>query len=151
MNSKYMVIDTENVAPTPQLKWWATNKEIYFYPRIWDSLHELDIQFYQLDTDNKIEYGKIKEKLTQLATTGDGVLLITGDNSPRKTMFRNIAAKIDAENPLTDNRIMRGDDLLYDTPIASLDDPSTTWYCKDGEDVEKVYEQFVKKYLYSYT
>ena len=150
MNSKYMIIDTENVGPTPQLRWWATNKEIYFYPKIWDSLNEIDINFYNLNTDNIIEPNNLKKKLTELATSEDGVLLITGDNSPRREMFKNMSIEIESENPLTDNRITRGDNILYDTPITSVDDLSTVWYCKKGEDVDEVYENFVKKYVNSY-
>lgn len=142
-----MIIDTENVGHTSQLRWWATNKEIYFYPKMWDTLNEIDINFYNLNSDNIIEHNNLKEKLTELAKSEKGVLLITGDTSPRRKMFKNMSNEIDSENPLTDNRIMRGDNILYDNPITSVNDPSTVWYCNNGEDVEEVYQNFFKKYV----
>jgi hypothetical protein len=149
MNSKYMLIDTDSILSTTQLGWWKHNKEIYLYPKIWNDLHKLDILYYGLDENRIITKDKLEEKLTELSIEGKGVMIITGDNSKNKNMFRNLAAKINKNNPNTNNRMIFGDELLYETPLASLEDPTTTWYCNEatGEDVEEAYNDFCKKYF----
>ena len=147
MNSKYMLVDTETMPLSVQLSWWKYNKEIYLYPKMWDNLQEYDKLYLGLDENKVITKDKLEEKLTELTIQEKGVIIISYNNTENKNMFRKLVKKIDKANPNTNNKICFGDYLLYDTPLASLDDPTTTWYCNDGEDVEEVYEAFCEKYV----
>ena len=151
MNSKYMIINTNCLPFSIQIDWWKDNKEIYLYPKMWDDIHPIDLGYFQ-EFLNVINEDEIENKLKELITTEKGVMYMVSNcekGKQEKEKIKVLLNKIDRENPNTNNRCVLGDELLYDTPLASLDDDTNLWYCFNGEDVEDVYKDFCDKYVLS--
>ena len=116
---------------------------------MWDDIHPIDLGYFQ-EFLNVINEDEIENKLKELITTEKGVMYMVSNcekGKQEKEKIKVLLNKIDRQNPNTNNRCVLGDELLYDTPLASLDDDTNLWYCFNGEDVEEVYKDFCNKYV----
>jgi hypothetical protein len=143
MNSKTMLINTNDFSCTPMLPWWKMHKNIYTYPNS-KNIHN----------DNKdLLSGNVLDKNLKkwlIEHAGEGIIIFS-ENEKFKNKIKKLIPTVISENESNGiiSYITVGDGILYETPIHCLmTDDELLWFQFD-ENVEPddYFDEYMLKYV----
>tara|TARA_B100001093_G_C26564657_1_gene900259 strand:+ start:331 stop:687 length:357 start_codon:yes stop_codon:yes gene_type:complete len=99
----------EEYNSSPMRKWWELHKKVYIFPRDWNG-----------------ELSKVGDFMIQ--NHKKGILVIT-----ENTDIKNHIKMIFDDIPPTVGGVCAGDWILYDTPLASIEEDEVLWWVTPGD------------------